>query len=242
MDKEMASLPSLGLSTTKVSGAVAAAIIAASLGIAAVGALTYVRKMEPFSTWLVPYEPTAQFGGIFLYSNVIWGALWVGLFFALRHRQNAGSLRTWLLFFLVSLGIGTGFAETSLNWSQLPTVMQLGSKGSETTGISSNGQQQSANEILVKILEGSSIQGNPGYEPNNAIAGKNDRIAWVNEDAAPHTVTSGTANEPDSGKLFDSGSIGKGQRFDLTAENLGTGNFDYYCIVHPFMKGSITVQ
>ena len=237
----MSLMPKLGLSTTQVSGAVAAAIIAASIGLAAIGVLTYVRRTDPFKVWLVPYIPTAQYGGIFLYSNVIWGALWVGLFFALRHRESAGTLRTWLLFFLASLAVGTGFAEASLNWNQLSTVMQLGVNGPEITGVPAG---QATGEVSVKILEGSSIQGNPGYEPGVAIAGKEDLITWVNADVAPHTVTSGAGtDDPKSGQLFDSGSLGQGQKFSMDAKSLGgAGSYDYYCTVHPFMRGEVTIR
>jgi hypothetical protein len=48
----MSLIPSLGLSVTKVSGAVAAAIIAASIGIVAIGILAFIRGDEPFATWL----------------------------------------------------------------------------------------------------------------------------------------------------------------------------------------------
>jgi plastocyanin len=162
----------------------------------------------------------------------------VGLFFALRHKRNVGTLRSWLLFFLISLGIGTGLAIASLDWSQLPTVMQLGgSGGSETT------TAKTGSEISIQILQGSSIQGNPSYEPSTAVVSKDDLITWINEDAAPHTATSGAGtDDPGAGKLFDSGSLGKGQKFSVPAGNLGAGKFDYYCVVHPFMKGSITVQ
>lgn len=230
-------IPSLGLSRTQVSGGVAAAIIAASIALAAMGILTYLRKVEPLATWLVPYEPTAQYGGIFLYSNVIWGVLWVGLFFALRNKQNAGTAKTWLIFFLVFLGIGTAFAEASLDWGQLSTVMQLGSKES---AIDAAGH---TSETTVTILEGSSVAGNPGYGPSTVTVGTGDLITWVNADSAPHTVTSGYgADDPEVSKLFDSGSLGQGKKFSVSAKNLGTGEFDYYCVVHPFMKGKILVE
>jgi plastocyanin len=66
----------------------------------------------------------------------------------------------------------------------------------------------------------------------------------VNADVAPHTVTSGYgADDPEVGKMFDSGSLGQGKKFSLPAKNLGgTGDFDYYCTVHPFMKGKIVVR
>src|SRR5919106_1245810 len=78
--KTLSLIPSLKLSTTQVSGAVVAAIIAASIGLVALGILTYFRTVEPLKTWLVPYAPASQYGGIFLYTKVIWGILWVGLF------------------------------------------------------------------------------------------------------------------------------------------------------------------
>ncbi|MDQ4012310.1 MAG: hypothetical protein M3114_08245 [Thermoproteota archaeon] len=117
----------LGLSRTKVSGAVAAAVIAASIGLIAIGVLSYIRADEPFKTWLVVYTPASQFGGIFLYSKAIWAATWIGMFFALRHKQNTGTLKTWLIVFLISLTIGTILVLASLDWSLLPTVLEQGS-------------------------------------------------------------------------------------------------------------------
>jgi plastocyanin len=239
--------PSLNLSTTQVSGAVVAAIIAASIALAAVGVLTYFRKVEPLKTWLVPYLPAAQYGGIFLYTKVIWGILWAGLFLALRQRQRMGNMRTWLLFFLISLGIGTALSVASLDWSELPTVMQLGGTESQIARETSAGTII-ADEISIEILEGSSVPDNPSYEPYSLMISRDDLVTWVNADSAPHTVTSGTGlDDPESGKLFDSGSIGQGQKFSMPAEQLveevpaGTP-LDYYCTVHPFMKGKITIQ
>jgi plastocyanin len=246
--KTLSLIPSLNLSATQVSGAVVAAIIAASIGLVAIGILTYFRQVEPLKTWLVPYIPASQYGGIFLYTKVIWGILWVGLFFALRHRQKMGTLRTWLLFFLISLGIGTALAVASLDWSQLPTVMQFGGEQSQITSEISTGSIMT-DEISIKILEGSSIQGNPSYEPYNVVINRDDLVTWANVDTAPHTITSGTGlDDPESGKLFDSGSLGQGQKFSMPAEQFteeghqpGT-SLDYYCTVHPFMKGKITLQ
>lgn len=231
-------ISSLSLSKTHVSGAVASAFTSVSIAIIVLGIFTYIRKIEPLKTWLVPYVPTAQYGGIFLYSHIIWAILWIGLFFALRKRQDAGSLRIWLIVFLVSLGIGTGFVEASLNWSQLPTVMQLGSS------VSTHNPTQTTGEVSVKILEGSSVQGNLAYAPSTISTSKNNMITWINDDVAPHTVTSGIGmDDPQSGKIFDSGSLGRGQKFSMPAKYLGTGgSYDYYCVIHPFMKGTIIIQ
>jgi len=92
-----------------------------------------------------------------------------------------------------------------------------------------------------------SIQGNPNYEPYNVVVNRDDLVTWLNADTAPHTVTSGAGiDDADSSKLFDSGSLGQGQKSSMPAEQLldeelGT-SLDYYCTVHPFMKGKLTVQ
>jgi plastocyanin len=125
--------------------------------------------------------------------------------------------------------------------------MQFGGEESEITREISAGTIIT-DEISIKILEGSSIHGNLSYEPHNIVVNNDDLVTWVNADTAPHTVTSGTGiDDVESGKLFDSGSLGQGQKFSMPAEQLveeeqpGT-SLDYYCTVHPFMKGKITVQ
>ena len=54
-----------------------------------------------------------------------------------------------------------------------------------------------------------------------------------------HTVTSGS---PDKGpnELFDSGLFGAGEVFEHTFTS--PGKEDYYCIVHPWMVGSVDVE
>lgn len=65
-----------------------------------------------------------------------------------------------------------------------------------------------------------------------------DTVVWKNADTAAHTVTSGTASDgPDD--LFDSGLFGPGKSFSYKFTD--TGDYPYYCIVHPWMEGTILV-
>ncbi|MGW1627299.1 cupredoxin domain-containing protein, partial [Streptomyces sp. NPDC002172] len=59
-------------------------------------------------------------------------------------------------------------------------------------------------------------------------------VKWVNEDTAPHTVT--TTSGP---AKFDSGTLNKGDSWSYTFTKAGT--YKYYCAVHPDMTASITV-
>ncbi|MGQ0632244.1 MAG: cupredoxin domain-containing protein [Sporichthyaceae bacterium] len=61
-----------------------------------------------------------------------------------------------------------------------------------------------------------------------------ESITWLNNDAAPHTVTTTTAPV-----AFDSGVFEQGQRFTYKFTTPGT--YDFYCAVHPEMIGQVVV-
>ena len=66
-----------------------------------------------------------------------------------------------------------------------------------------------------------------------------DTVKWGNADTAAHTVTSGTAKDGPDGK-FDSGLIQPGKFF--TYQFTEAGVYPYFCMVHPWMTGAITVE
>ena len=65
-----------------------------------------------------------------------------------------------------------------------------------------------------------------------------DTVVWKNADTATHTVTSGMVPEPDN--LFDSGLFAPGKFFSYTFTE--PGNIPYFCIVHPWMEGIVSVS
>jgi plastocyanin len=58
-------------------------------------------------------------------------------------------------------------------------------------------------------------------------------IEWTNNDPMPHTVTA-------TNKSFDSGLINPGRTFRYTFTKAGT--FNFFCVPHPFMKGTVVVR
>jgi len=76
------------------------------------------------------------------------------------------------------------------------------------------------------------------YIPSKIIVIKGDSVTWVNEDAAFHSVTSGFYDAPTD--LFDSGYMDPYQSFSYIFDE--TGTFDYYCTLHPWMKGQVIVK
>jgi plastocyanin len=92
--------------------------------------------------------------------------------------------------------------------------------------------------FAISILEGSATEGNPDYEPDVAIVPQGHVIEWTNADSLPHTVTSSA----DMGDTFDSGMIGAGEVYTLDTNNLEAGEYEYLCIVHPWMVATIIIE
>jgi glucose/arabinose dehydrogenase/plastocyanin len=62
-------------------------------------------------------------------------------------------------------------------------------------------------------------------------------VRWTNQENLPHTVTSGTRDNPTT--LFDSGNLGAGQSFTFTFNQ--AGSYNYFCSLHPGMDGVVVV-
>ena len=93
---------------------------------------------------------------------------------------------------------------------------------------------------IVSIPEGSGAPGceetDECYIPATLNISAGTTVIWENNDAAAHLATSGT---PDGGPdgVFDSGMIMGGATYEY--EFSETGEFVYYCLVHPWMGGTV---
>jgi plastocyanin len=95
----------------------------------------------------------------------------------------------------------------------------------------------------LTIPQSASVQGNPAYEPDPLTVNVGDTIAVENKDTTPHTVTNGKdATDPNMGKLFDTSIINAGESSEIMTADLQPDEYTYFCAVHPFMKGILTVQ
>jgi plastocyanin len=95
----------------------------------------------------------------------------------------------------------------------------------------------------LTILEGSSVQGSPDFDPDTLTVKKGDRITVTNKDTLPHTVTSGAGpTDPNSAKQFDTSIIEAGATADIETTNINAGEYPFHCTVHPYMMGKLVVQ
>ena len=70
------------------------------------------------------------------------------------------------------------------------------------------------------------------FSPAAVTAHVGDTVVWTNEDGGPHTSTA-------TSKDWDM-SVPPGKSASLTVAKAGA--FDYFCKIHPSMKGKLTVE
>ncbi len=97
---------------------------------------------------------------------------------------------------------------------------------------------QSGPIFAIEILKNSVQEGNPDYSPDVAVVTQGYVIEWTNADTAVHTVTSAV----DFGETFDSSLINADETYTLDTSNLEVGEYEYLCIVHPWMVASIVIE
>lgn len=68
------------------------------------------------------------------------------------------------------------------------------------------------------------------FQPANLSVAAGDTVTFINDDNAPHTATAKDGS-------FNTPRLGKGSSAKIKISK--SGAFDYFCAVHPRMKGKI---
>ena len=96
---------------------------------------------------------------------------------------------------------------------------------------------------IVDVPAGTASPGceesNSCYLPASLSVSVGDTVEWDNIDTAAHTVTAGSPAEGPSG-AFDSSLLMAGASYSFTFD--AAGSYDYFCMVHPWMTGKVTVN
>ncbi|MDP2729945.1 MAG: cupredoxin family copper-binding protein [Dehalococcoidales bacterium] len=122
------------------------------------------------------------------------------------------------LFFMTWLIIGGGISCQS----QEPSSSAPAVNEPTTT------DEQPATPAVIEVtIEGFA------FKPAEITIAAGSTVTWQNNDSVIHIVTA-------QDKLFDSGSLSNGNTFSYTFEQKGT--FEYYCAVHPYMKGRVIIE
>ena len=77
------------------------------------------------------------------------------------------------------------------------------------------------------------------YIPSSVTVAPGGTVIWFNDDTVHHTVTSGTISGGHDGEFASPLFIGN-STFSHTFDEEGV--YDYFCIVHPWMTGTVEVS
>jgi len=88
-------------------------------------------------------------------------------------------------------------------------------------------------------IPGCEVTADGCFIPSTVTIDVGGEVIWENADTMSHTITSGTPAEGLDGH-FDSSLVMAGSTFSHTFNEAGT--FDYFCMVHPWMTGIVTVS
>ena len=97
---------------------------------------------------------------------------------------------------------------------------------------------------MSATVENAAGSSTPGCEPDcfipsTVVITVGGTVTWDNTDNAAHTSSSGTPTDGPDG-VFDSSLIMAGGSYSHTFDTAGT--FDYFCMVHPWMQGTVIVE
>jgi len=99
---------------------------------------------------------------------------------------------------------------------------------------------QKASTATVIMPNGNSDMGNVGfYIPLNLEVTKGTTVVWLNDDVVGHTIQSQDGEGNVIG-LFNSDILQTGERFANKFEEEGV--YNYFCTLHPWRVGVITVR
>jgi amicyanin len=97
----------------------------------------------------------------------------------------------------------------------------------------------SANDTGSSTVSDSSLENvtvnisNFVYSPSPLTVKKGTKVIWINNDSVQHDVVSVL------GDTLKSPLLSQGQAFNFVFNDVGT--YDYYCTIHPNMKGAVIV-
>jgi len=124
----------------------------------------------------------------------------------------------------------------------LAAALTLSLLGLAWVGISNHSAlAQATSGTTVSMAKGSQSADNPEFfVPAEATVKAGETVTWKNEDTAIHTATSGKDATPDG--EFDTSLISPGQSSKSIAMPDEPGQYSYFCTLHPWMEGTITVS
>jgi plastocyanin len=165
-------------------------------------------------------------------------------------KNNNKAVFAILALMLLSLSVASSMAISTPNYASAQgltgqsggnatnattTMGAVNATNATTTGASGGGNTTTNS---VSIVPGSSSLTTDAYQPNPIQVSVGTTVTWTNNDAQPHTATSGENVTPDG--RFDSSIMAPAATFEHTFTE--AGEYPYFCLLHPNMVGTVSVS
>ena len=135
------------------------------------------------------------------------------------------------------------------NINSTNATAQNSTNATAQTNIPSVSAQNVTNSNIVSIAPGTAVAGPNGtcitqnncFNPHTINITTGQNVTWNNKDSVLHTVVSGKSTDSNStiGNLFNK-SIPPGGTVSIKFNS--TGKINYFCQIHPWMKGEVVVK
>jgi plastocyanin len=162
-----------------------------------------------------------------------------------KNNQNNKTVLATLGFLLLSLSVVSSIAISTPYYARAQGItVESGGNATNATmtgaGNATNATSTGATggPTSVSIVPGSSSLTTDAYQPNPVQVSTGATVTWTNDDAQPHTATSGENATPDG--TFDSGIMAPAATFEHTFA--AAGEYPYFCLLHPNMVGTVSVS
>jgi plastocyanin len=123
-----------------------------------------------------------------------------------------------------------GAASLSLVLGAALLVGCGGGGAGSTTSTAASTSSRAANSTKTRSVTITEFM----FKPQRIIVAPGTTVTFTNHDSTAHTATSKQSG------AFETGPIQPGKSASITMNEAGT--FAYYCVFHPFMKGTIVVE
>ena len=155
-----------------------------------------------------------------------------------EYRRNSILIGASMIFVLLAVSfVGAGPSETIAQGTNVTNATNA-TTAANATSTAGGGNQT----IVVMPLGSSSSTGGQGYQPDQITVSPGATVLWDNQDNALHTATSGNPDTATPDGKFDTGIIGANQQSKPVTMPTEPGDYVYFCTLHPFLVGTVTVQ
>ena len=167
-----------------------------------------------------------------------------------KNDDNNKAVFATLALMLLSLSVASSIAISAPHYASAQGVAGQGGGNATNATMAAGGNATNATATSasgggtgVSIVSGASSLTDTAYSPNPIQVSVGTTVTWTNNDAQPHTVTSGSNAQPDN--KFNSSPnftplLNPGQTFSFTFTQ--AGEYPYYCMLHPNMVGTVSVS